>query len=81
MVLNYIGPLFLLGKIMAGLTESDEYVIKHRYVRNHHPPLCGGYTIKRRRRKQVVYFSRWKNVFDMLVLGRMEVNVLRLHTL
>ena len=24
---------------MAGLTESDEYGIKHRYVRNHQPPL------------------------------------------
>jgi hypothetical protein len=66
---------------MYGLTESDEYGIKHRYVHNHQPPLCGGYTIRRRRRKQIVYFSRGKNVFDMLVLGKMEVNVLRLHPL
>ena len=66
---------------MAGLTESDEYGINHRYVRNHQPPLCGGYTIRRRRRKQFVYFSVWTNVFGMLVLGRMEVNVLKLHPL
>ncbi len=35
----------------------------------------------RRRRKHIVYFSRWKHVFDMLVLGRMELNALRLHPL
>ena len=80
-VLNYIEPIFLVGKNIEGLTESDECCIKNRYVRNHQPPLCGGNTIIRRRRQQIVYISRWKHVFDMLVLGRMEVNVLRLRPL
>ncbi len=60
MVLNYIEPIFLVGKNIEGLTESDEYVVKHRYVRNHQPPLRGGYTIIRRRRKQIHYFFAMK---------------------